>query len=299
MDKKSIMLITLIVLILITLTGGTYFIATHLEPESFKKNDDSVNLVQQQTSTFFEELGPQYIANDFSTYQGPHAKEIAILMYHDVIPEELPEYDGNKLVVDRFREQMQYLVDNNYYTLTLEEFDAFYRGELEIPEKSLMLTFDDGFNGMLHLVEPILIEYNLHAVSFIIGEKTTYEPMYFLDKVQIDEMTQRGYFNFESHSFGLHEWSSKSRGMVEDATVEEVGTDKAMQEELIGSTTFFCYPFGHSEGTAAEVLAANGYQYAVTTAGGYVSRETDPFQLPRIRINGDTSIERYASIIRP
>lgn len=223
------------------------------------------------------------------------ALEVPILMYHDIIPTELPEYDGNKMLVDTFKEQLQYLSEQGYRTLTIEEFDKWYRGEIEVPKKSILLTFDDGFRSIKDLVEPLLIEYNFHVVSFVIGEKIV-EP-YFVNQTEITEIGKRNFVEFQSHSFAMHNWAGNKRGAIETIGATDGAADNEKMKPIVGTAKMFCYPFGHGDGGAQEVLKESHIPYAVTTAPGLATRGTDPLALPRVRMNAGVSLKQFIANI--
>lgn len=88
---------------------------------------------------------------------------VPVLMYHHVTPE------GGSLScsVRNFDSQLKALVKRGYHTLTAEQFARFLKGE-PVPEKSVVLTFDDGYLNNFVYAHPILQKYNLHALMFLI-----------------------------------------------------------------------------------------------------------------------------------
>ena len=96
----------------------------------------------------------------------PKVNGIPILMYHRV-------WNGisDKLTITplKLREQFVYLRDRGYYSLSLPEFLNAVAGKILLPSKSILLTFDDGYKTNLNSVYPLLREFGLKAVFFIIG----------------------------------------------------------------------------------------------------------------------------------
>ena len=295
MRKQTVILFGILTAIVLVISY--VLLSRSFLPQSImNRNANIINNFDNNIRSVIEHAEPIYFPKELDPAEKNRATKVPILMYHDVVAEKPEVYDGNKLFVEDFRAQMKYLVDNGYRTLTLEEFDQFYRSEIELPKKVVMLTFDDGFKTIKDVIEPILIEYNLHAISFVIGEKSMNEPMYFMDTAGMQELKQRNFVEFQSHSYGLHNWTDKSRGMVETASLEDIVADKQLLEGVVGNdVSFFCYPFGHSGGTAQEYLLGAGYRYAVTIEDGIATRKTDAMQLPRVRINANTTLEQYAA----
>ena len=84
-----------------------------------------------------------------------NSQSIPVLYYHSIAYEE-----GNELRIpkEKFRQQMQYLKDNGYTTLSLDEFYNFLTENTPIPNKSVIITFDDGYRNNYKNAFPILKE---------------------------------------------------------------------------------------------------------------------------------------------
>ena len=88
--------------------------------------------------------------------ENKNAERIPILTYHKIVPAGT-EFETSLLIAeDTFDEQMKYLHDNGFTTLTLDEFYDWYKGDIEVPEKSVVVTFDDGYYGTYYLAYPII-----------------------------------------------------------------------------------------------------------------------------------------------
>ena len=96
-----------------------------------------------------------------------NAKYVPILIYHNLTDGSGPA-DSANLDVNIFREQMQYLHDNGYTTITPEQLQAWINGTAQLPPKSIMITFDDGYESVYTLGYPILKQYNMKATVFIV-----------------------------------------------------------------------------------------------------------------------------------
>ena len=95
--------------------------------------------------------------------------QIPVLMYHNIVLDENFHNQPDTVSVSMFDEQMKYLYDNNYKTLSMQEFYCWKIKKCSVPEKSVLITFDDGFYGIHYLGEPILKKYNFVASAFLIG----------------------------------------------------------------------------------------------------------------------------------
>ena len=300
--RRSIILYAILTINIFLIISLSFLIMNNLDfsnrnEDVLKKNVVNITKIHQDFVAFFEENTIRFRPDILEKNIENPAYAIPILMYHNVIPEPDAEYDGNRIVVDQFREHMQYLKENNFRTLTVPEFISYYNGEIDLPENSVLITFDDGFRAMKELVEPILIEYNFHSISFIIGEKTVNEPEWFVTPAEIIEMQERNFIDFQSHSYSFHDSGSNGRGRIETYSTEDFTYDNSLMQELLGNFQFFCYPFGHSEGSAEASLFENEIYFAVTTEFGYASRNHNSLQLPRIRINANTTVEDFSALL--
>ena len=102
-------------------------------------------------------------------------QKIAVLNYHFFYDPTKGEKCDQSICLDvkKFREQLDYLKANNFKTLTMEEFRAWMYGEIELPEKSVLITIDDGAMGTGkdngNKLIPLLEEYKMHATLFLIS----------------------------------------------------------------------------------------------------------------------------------
>ena len=102
------------------------------------------------------------------------AISIPILLYHGITDEP---YKGD-ILLEKFRDQMFALKKAGYHTITLEEFYKFQKGEINLPQKSILITFDDGIKRSFYKADPIFKALGFKATMFIITK-------YSLNKVLI------------------------------------------------------------------------------------------------------------------
>ena len=98
-------------------------------------------------------------------------EELPVLMYHFFYDnEKYFKQDNNWLKISDFEEQLKYLKENDFYFPTWEEVENYIDGKLELPEKSIVLTIDDGDPSFFDLAVPLLQEYKIPGTIFIIGD---------------------------------------------------------------------------------------------------------------------------------
>ena len=95
------------------------------------------------------------------------ALSVPVLMYHHV-----SEHKGALVTMtpENFESHAKFLAESGYKTLSLDEFFAFKKGELELPKKSVLITFDDGWIDNYLVAYPILKKYSLKATIFVVTD---------------------------------------------------------------------------------------------------------------------------------
>ena len=107
-------------------------------------------------------------------YNGKNATRIPIITYHRVVSAKEKKNKKIKknslfISVTVFNKQMRWLHKHKYRTISTQEFYDWYTGKTEVPEKSVVVTFDDGYYGTYYLAYPIIKKYDQAATVFCIG----------------------------------------------------------------------------------------------------------------------------------
>ena len=217
---------------------------------------------------------------------------LPICMYHYVYdPASPPEnLDSNYISTDSLAEEMKYLHDNGYYFPTWQEVRDYVDGKLLLPEKSIVLTFDDGPNYM-YLGTPILEQYQTPATSFVITS-------YWNDREMLYGYAS-DYLTFESHSHKMHQGGGSigHGGIYTAMTREEVLADLEQSFEICGNRDAFAYPFGDYTEEGCSTLEEAGLLCAVTTENAKCYPGDNPYMLPRVRMLGTQTLEAFISSI--
>lgn len=217
---------------------------------------------------------------------------LPICMYHYVYnPASPPEnLDSNYISTDSLAEEMKYLHDNGYYFPTWQEVRDYVDGRLLLPEKSIVLTFDDGPNYM-YLGTPILEQYQTPATSFVITSYWNSREMLY--------GYASDYLTFESHSHKMHQGGGSigHGGIYTAMTREEVLADLEQSFEICGNRDAFAYPFGDYTEEGCSTLEEAGLLCAVTTENAKCYPGDNPYMLPRVRMLGTQTLEAFISSI--
>ncbi len=240
--------------------------------------------------------------------QAHPAEKVPILLYHHILSEsENKNFKDNSCVVslENFEQQMKYLYDNGFHTVTLQELEDFlYNGKL-LPDKSVVITFDDGYYSNIIRAYPILKKYSFRAVIFMISSTTRDNQKGFnpdlLEFIAKDSMEDyKDVFEYASHTYDLHESENgddKSPTKLVKATTEQIQEDFSKSFEYVNNHKAFAYPRGQYNETIIETLKKIGIKMAMTTKEGYVVKAQNPLELNRFIIYRNTPFSNFKSIV--
>ncbi|MFA7059995.1 MAG: polysaccharide deacetylase family protein [Pedobacter sp.] len=225
-----------------------------------------------------------------------------VVYYHSIHPS-----DKNSMHPDTFKSHLQWLIEHEYNIMSLTKFmNAFFGGSL--PDRSVAVTFDDGYLDNFEFAIPILLDLKLEATFFVVSglidsSPTSSNKGYKLlpDKLMLNKGMLR-----EMHSFGM-EIGSHSRTHANirqtletsaNCAGQEAYSSKTDLEEILGeNVTSFAYPNGQrgvfSDNTLS-LLRKAGYQYGATTIWGSIGSSVHPLEIPRIEVRNNDSFQMLA-----
>ena len=210
-------------------------------------------------------------------------KGLPVLMYHFFYDKNVKQgKDGNWVEISNFEEQMKYLSENDFYFPTWEEVEAYIDGKTELPEKSVVITVDDGDPSFFELAVPIIQKYNIQATSFVI----TY---WYGDVAENKENN----ISYQSHSYDMHKAGANGKGVMLSWSYEQLVEDLKASQEVLGGANIFCYPFGQYNELDIKALKDTGFKLALTTESGRVKKGDSKYELPRVRVDRSTGIEAF------
>lgn len=205
-------------------------------------------------------------------------ESVPVLMYHSIGTSKLNPYVVSP---DRLNMDMKYLKDNGFTTLSTDELYDFMVKNKPIPKKSILITFDDGYEDNYINAFPILKKYNFKATVFVITGYVD-KSKYFLSSAQLKEMQKSG-IDIESHT-NLHD---KLEACTYDAQLETLKTSKKFIENTLNKTIkYISYPFGSYNLDTLKAVNAAGYKMAFTTNGRWANKSNGILNLNRVFISG-------------
>lgn len=188
---------------------------------------------------------------------------------------------------NQIREQFNYLNQNNYFTLTTNEILLFIEGKINLPKNSVLVTIDDGARATNFI--PLLEEYKINATLFLICS--------WYDKNTL----KSDYLELASHTTNLHTPGKCSGGQgspLKCGDKTELLNDLRISREYLDGTEAFCFPFYEYNDYAIEVVKEAGFKMAFIGGMKKVTPGIDPYKIPRITINKNTTLNEYINYIK-
>ena len=201
-----------------------------------------------------------------------------VLMYHDIKLEAQNNFD---VVIEDFCSQLDWLKENEYITLSMEDFCSYVREGKEFPEKSVLITFDDGYSGIFNYAYPELKKRGMKATAFIISDMLgVFSSVYFhITERQLKEMTDSGVFSVGSHTLTHPDFTKLNHDDM-DTEIEESKKDI---EEITGKKILaFAYPYGYYSPEIINKLKKAGYEAGFAVENGELMGEKARWSIPRI-----------------
>ena len=217
-------------------------------------------------------------------------QSVAVLNYHFF-------YDSNSEVCNesicldskKFEQHLTYLKENGYKALTMNEFIGWKNDKIDIPDKSVLITIDDGAMGTGKLngnkLIPLLEKYKMHATLFLITAWWNKEDY------------KSDYLEVESHGDDLHIVGECGKNKIYCLSGEDIFNDLNTSINKLGTKKAFCYPFYSYSDSAIEQIKKAGFSVAFVGGNRKVTREDDSYLIPRYPIQKDISMEEFIKII--
>jgi peptidoglycan/xylan/chitin deacetylase (PgdA/CDA1 family) len=227
---------------------------------------------------------------------------IPILCYHSVQDKAQSPYS---VATGKFWRQMAFLKKNGYSTVTLKHLVAHLRGDTgAVRERSVVLSFDDGFTDFDVHVLPVLKHYGFSGVLSIVTDFCTNEAVRrengmiesrALSWSQVRHVAASG-VEIASHGRSHYPVTSMS---LDVAQSEIQQSKRTIESELQRRVDFFCYPHGAWNAQIADLVEQTGYKAAMTTGVGLVRKGDNPFRLRRVTMKRDFSLIEFRLMVTP
>ena len=228
-------------------------------------------------ATFFTCLGAHNVTTKTSSVSCDNKKELPIIMYHSVLKDK---NKSGKFVItpNAFEEDLKFIKQNGYVPVFMSDVINYVKNGSPLPEKPIVLTFDDGYYNNYLYVYPLLKKYNMKAVISIVGMYTdSYSQnddksaeYAHLNWDTVNEMMNSNLVEFQNHSYNLHSTSKGRNGSkkINSESLEDyekiLSYDLTLlQTEFLEHTgyapTVYTYPFGAVSNASFDIIKKLGF----------------------------------------
>lgn len=227
---------------------------------------------------------------------------VPVITYHDVLPIVGESDAGNASVISlsSFAAQMEYLYRNGYHTASLREMEEYVRSAGNLPPKTVLITFDDGYESNYLYCYPILKKYNFRAAIFLMGS-VPQKARPHLTGLQIKNITGSGLVEIGSHTYDYHreiDLVPALKVLPGDLIKKDFDKFNLLMTRIgIPKPAAIAYPYGAAGPAAIEAASLAGYSMGFTIERGYV-RPGDPvMELRRFNIGPEMGMDDFATVV--
>ena len=268
--------------------------------------------------TLFVAASVLLVSADSSKVDNNNKIALPIIMYHHI--SEKSSSLGNYVVSpEQFENDLKYIKELGYTTISVDELIKFSEGKFDMPEKAIMITFDDGYLSFYEYAYPLLKKSNMKAVLSIIGKYTDLYSECDDHNVNyahvtwnnISEMSKSGLIEIENHTYDMHILSERKgctikSGESEDCYKTTLSSDLTIVQEKVKNATgktplAFTYPFGRMCKQSYDIIKEMGFKvsFGCEEKVNYLDKENpDLFKLKRFnRSSGKSSAEFFKNIL--
>lgn len=237
---------------------------------------------------------------------------IPIIMYHSVLKSQSGKYIVHPDVLEK---DLQYIQKNGYTTITMIDLINYVYNDGTLPQKPIIITFDDGHYNNLTYVLPLLQKYNMVAIISIVGKYTdSYtetdeaNPNYsYLRWKDIKYLMDSGNIEFQNHTYNLHNITSTRKGCMKNSN-ESLDSYASLlysdifklQKEFENNVGYipntFTYPFGAISKDSLDIIKRLGFKASLSCNEGVNIITKNPeclYQLKRYNRPNNISTEQF------
>lgn len=192
-----------------------------------------------------------------------------------------------------FEAQLAWLQSQGYESITLTDLVYHLARGWPLPDKPVILTFDDGYRDNYTNAFPLLQKYGYTGTFFLVTGPIDFENPDYLTWDMVEEMHQAG-MDFQPHSYRHLDL----RGTGLDFLIFEILAPKEAIEARTGETPrFYAYPSGRYDDRTIAVLKSADYWGAVITEQGATHTSDGLFELDRVRVRWRHTVEDFADLM--
>jgi peptidoglycan/xylan/chitin deacetylase (PgdA/CDA1 family) len=228
---------------------------------------------------------------------------LPILMYHSISPTAAPGFSRFAMHPADFASHMAFLAGAGYRTLTVAEAMSARDRRQPLPERSVVLTFDDGFADFHTTALPILSQHRLRATLYVTTGYVGGTGRWLADCDEQDRQmigwSQLREVAAEGVEIGAHSHTHPQLDRLDTTRLAaEIRRPKVLLEDRLGlPVNSFAYPFGYWDRTTRRAVEAAGYESACGVDDLPSHSGENRLALPRLTVNAGTSVEQLRRLL--
>ena len=214
------------------------------------------------------------------------ANDLPVLNYHYTINRAAGEFNQCDQTIcmedTQVEEEIKYLSDNNFYTLSMRDVYLYLTGSIQIPKRSVTITIDDGW--FVGRMVTILEKYNKVGTLFLIGSL-----------LSPDEYKSQN-LEIHSHTWNMHnigECRGNFGGAILCKSREYILEDLKKSRESLNNTTAFCFPFYEYNANAINLVKEAGFEMAFVGGNRSAKVGDNLFEIPRFIMLKSTTMNKF------
>ena len=211
---------------------------------------------------------------------------VSILMYHHVSG-STPR--STSVSPDELRTHLRYLRDNNFNVIALNDAIDAMRGNQPLPDKAVVLTFDDAYENIYSAGRPILQEFDMPWTLFVTTDPIGERPGSYMSWEQLRTLHQEGVIianHSQDHAHFPRRHGYASENAWREAVIENIqGAEQKIQQEVGVSHKLFAFPYGEYDNALLAIIDELGYTGFAQHSGGF-GPSSDTRAIPRFAAAG-------------
>lgn len=244
-----------------------------------------------------------------SSLEAQEDNGIPVLTWHHILRDEENtrfRHTSTTTSVRAFSNQMTWLRDMGYTTLSLYQLEGYVNNRINLPARAVVITFDDGLKSVSRYAWPVLKQYGFTATAFIISSRIKRHPQKWdpksLQFMSVSELQSiQDVFDIQSHTHFLHRIDGLRHPILLSRSYHNILFDFERSRRALAQfnphVLYLSYPFGGYDEKAVKAAHDAGFHLAVTTVKGKVKPGDNPYLLKRLYILRTDSLEDMARLI--
>ena len=228
---------------------------------------------------------------------------VPILLYHSVACASAPRFKKWTMHPEAFAAHMQYLYDQHFIPLTVTHWTRLLEQRSRLPERPIVISFDDGYADFLVNAVPVLQRYGFEATLYVVTKYVGQSSAWLqgqgagdrsmLTWAQVAEVNAAG-IECGAHS---HTHVQLDTVPLSEAREEIARSKRELEQHLNQPVETFAYPYGYHTARVRELVQEAGFISACAVKHAVSTVDDDRFALSRIIIAADTDVDHFADLV--